>query len=58
MNWKKARRRRLPMKRIKNYMLLFLFCLSLCGCTMPENLGQNVQDIFKINSYRLLGGNI
>lgn len=35
------------MKRIKNYLLVLIFCLSLCGCGSSEELGQNIQDILQ-----------
>ena len=35
------------MKRIKNYLLILIFCLSLCGCGTSGELGQNIQDVLQ-----------
>ena len=35
------------MKHIKKYLLVLIFCLSLCGCGTSGELGQNIQDILQ-----------
>ena len=35
------------MKHIKKYLLVLIFCLSLCGCGTSSELGQNIQDVLQ-----------